>query len=168
MVKIGGAGDLKLGGINESMPESESVSVEPELKADLDCLSRIESAINTEKKSSPANLPFLIRVENMLAEERLRRIAQERKTRKQTKLKDSVNSTAVLNDPTTLLTFLTSDNLFLLDICSYFLFLKSVLSCLKRLLFPVKTKKPNMGRGVDDKMWMLVLISHFGKMGGSL
>ena len=124
MVKIGGAGDLKLGGINESMPESESVSVEPELKADLDCLSRIESAINTEKKSSPANLPFLIRVENMLAEERQRRIAQERKTRKQTKLKDSVNSTAVLNDAITLLTFLTSDNLFLLDICSYFLFLK--------------------------------------------
>ena len=106
------------------MPESESVSVDAKLKADLDYLSRIESAINTEKKSSPANLPFLIRVENMLAEERQRRIAQERKTRKQTKLKDSVNSTAVLNDATTLLTFLTSDNLFLLDICSNFLFLK--------------------------------------------
>ena len=42
---------------------------------------------------------------------------------------------------TTFLTFLTSDNFFLHDICSYFLFLKSVLSC----LFPVKSKKPNMG-----------------------
>ena len=45
---------------------------------------------------------------------------------------------------TTLLTFLTSDNLFLPDICSYFLFLKRVLSCLKSFLFPVKSKKPNM------------------------
>ena len=50
---------------------------------------------------------------------------------------------------TTFLTFLTSDNLFLHDICSYFLFLKSVLSC----LFPVKSKKPNMGgETVDHKM----------------
>ena len=57
----------------ESMPESESISVNPELKADLDCLSRIESAINTEKKSSSANLlPFLVRVENMLAGEQQR------------------------------------------------------------------------------------------------
>ena len=45
---------------------------------------------------------------------------------------------------TTLLTFLTSDNLFLPDICSYFLFLKRVLSCLKSFLFPVKSKNPNM------------------------
>ena len=34
----------------EPMPESESISVYPELKADLDCASRIESAINTEEK----------------------------------------------------------------------------------------------------------------------
>ena len=34
----------------ESMPESESISVYPELKADLDCVSRIESAINTKEK----------------------------------------------------------------------------------------------------------------------
>ena len=81
------------------MPESESISVDPELKADLDSLSRIESAINTEKKSSSANLlPFLVRVENMLAGEQQRRKARERKTRKQTKLKNNVNSTAVLND----------------------------------------------------------------------
>ena len=46
---------------------------------------------------------------------------------------------------TTLLTFLTSDNLFLLDICSYFLLLKKCLSGLKSFLFPVKSKKPNMG-----------------------
>ena len=52
----------------ESMPESESISVDPELKIDFDCLSRIESAINREKKSSPANLlSFLVRVENVLA-----------------------------------------------------------------------------------------------------
>ena len=58
--------------------------------------------------------------------------------------------------------------------------LKRVLSCLKRFLFPVKSKKPNMGGGagagagargggrVDNKMWGKVLILHFGKMGGSL
>ena len=53
-----------------SKPEGESISVDPELKADLDCLSRVESTINTEKKSSSVNLlPFLVRVENMLAGE---------------------------------------------------------------------------------------------------
>ena len=83
----------------ESMPESESISVDPELKIDLDCLSRIESAINREKKSSPANLlSFLVRVENVLAWEQQRLKSQEGKTRKQTKLKNNVNSTAVLND----------------------------------------------------------------------
>ena len=47
----------------ESMPESESISVDPELKAGLDCLSRIESAINTWKKSSSPNLlPFLLKI----------------------------------------------------------------------------------------------------------
>ena len=40
----------------------------------------------------------MVRVQNMLAGERQCRKAQERKTRKQTKLKDNVNSTAVLND----------------------------------------------------------------------
>ena len=74
---------------------------------------------------------------------------------------------------TTLLTFLKSDNLFLLDIFSYLLFLKRVSTYLKRFLFPVKSKKLNMGGrgrgrvGVDDKMWGQVLISYFGKMGGS-
>ena len=52
--------------------------------------SRIESAFLL--------LPFWVRVENMLAGEKQRREAQERKTRKQTKLKNNVNSTAVLND----------------------------------------------------------------------
>ena len=42
---------------------------------------------------------------------------------------------------TALLTFLTSDTLFLLDIWSYFLFLKRVLPSLKSFLFPVKSKK---------------------------
>ena len=64
----------------ESMPENESISIDPELKADLDCLSQIESAINTEMKSSSANLlPFLVRIENMLAREQQRRKARERK-----------------------------------------------------------------------------------------
>ena len=62
---------------------------------------------------------------------------------------------------TTLLTFLKSDNLFLLDIFSYVLFLKRVVIYLKRSLFPVKSKRLNMGgsgrervgEGVDDKMW---------------
>ena len=62
---------------------------------------------------------------------------------------------------TTLLTFLKSDNLFLLDIFSYVLFFKRVVIYLKRFLFPVKSKKLNMGgsgrgrvaEGVDDKMW---------------
>ena len=62
------------------MPENESISIDPELKADLDCLSQIESAINTEMKSSSANLlPFLVRIENMLAREQQRRKARERK-----------------------------------------------------------------------------------------
>ena len=81
------------------MPESESISTDPELKADLDCLSRIESAINTEKKNSSANLlPFLVRVENILAGEQQRHKTWERKIKKQTKMKNNVNSTAVLND----------------------------------------------------------------------
>ena len=64
----------------ESLPENESISIDPELKADLDCLSQIESAINTEMKSSSANLlPFLVRIENMLAREQQRRKARERK-----------------------------------------------------------------------------------------
>ena len=46
----------------ESVLESKSIYVDPELKADLDCLSRIESAINTEKKSSFSTLlQFLVR-----------------------------------------------------------------------------------------------------------
>ena len=114
----------------ESMPESESISVDPELKADLDCLNRIESTFNTQKKSSSTNLlPFLVRVENMLAGERKPCKAAARKTRKQTKLKNNVNSTAVLKDNAMLLTFSTGDNLFLLDICSYFLFLKDYVPC---------------------------------------
>ena len=62
---------------------------------------------------------------------------------------------------TTVLTFLKSDNLFLLDFFSYVLFFKRVVIYLKRFLFPVKSKKLNMGgrgrgrvaEGVDDKMW---------------
>ena len=65
----------------------------------MDCFSQIESAINREKKSSSANLPpFLVRVQNMLAGERQRPKAGERKAGKQTKLKSNFNSTAVLND----------------------------------------------------------------------
>ena len=46
----------------ESMLESKSIYLDPELKADLDCLNRIESAINTEKKSSFSSLlRFLVR-----------------------------------------------------------------------------------------------------------
>ena len=55
---------------DEPMPGNESSPVDPELKADLECLRRIESAISSEKKSSSAiPLPFLVRVENMLAGE---------------------------------------------------------------------------------------------------
>ena len=81
----------------ESMPESESISVDPELKAGLGCLSRIESAINTWKEKQLSQ-PSPIFVENMLAGERQCRKARERKTRKKTKLKNNVNSIAVLND----------------------------------------------------------------------
>ena len=61
MVKIGGgggAGDLKLGGINESMPESESVSVDAKLKADLDYLSRIESLLTQTRKVALTTFRF--------------------------------------------------------------------------------------------------------------
>eukprot|EP00794_Sanderia_malayensis_P015578 gene15578-17152_t len=68
---------------DEPTPGYISDPVDPELNADLECLSRIESAISSGKKSSTANLlSFLIRVENMLAGERQRRKGQERKTRK--------------------------------------------------------------------------------------
>ena len=40
----------------------------------------------------------VVRAENMLVGEQQRRKARERKTRKQTKLKNNVNVTAVLND----------------------------------------------------------------------
>ena len=52
-----------------------------------------------------------------------------------------------------LLTFLTSGNLFLHDICSYFSFSKIVLSYVKRFLFPVKSKKDNVG-GLIKKSWV--------------
>ena len=53
-----GAGDLKLGGINESMPESESVSVDAKLKADLDYLSRIESLLTQTRKVALTTFRF--------------------------------------------------------------------------------------------------------------
>ena len=59
----------------KSVPESESISVDLELKVDFDCLSRVESNINTDKKSSCINLlPFLVRVENVLAGECVMRL----------------------------------------------------------------------------------------------
>lgn len=65
-------------------PESES-SVDPELKADLECLSRIESFIATEKKSNSTNiLSFLVRMENMVAGERQRRRARAKFRKKTT------------------------------------------------------------------------------------
>ena len=50
--------DLKLGGINESMPESESVSVDAKLKADLDYLSRIESLLTQRRKVALTTFRF--------------------------------------------------------------------------------------------------------------
>ena len=68
----------------ESMPERESIFTDSELKAGLDCSSRIESAVNTERKSSSAKLiPFLVRVENMLAGEQQHYKAREWKNEKQ-------------------------------------------------------------------------------------
>ena len=70
------------------------IVVDSELKADLDCVSRIKFAINTEKKSSSANpLPFFVRVENDSAV-KLEKEKQENKLN----WKNNVNSTPFLND----------------------------------------------------------------------
>ena len=57
---------------DKPMPGNEPVAVDPLLKAELESLSKIEMAFNSEKKNTSANLlPFLVRVkicQNMLAE----------------------------------------------------------------------------------------------------
>ena len=68
-------------------PENESTPVDLELKAYLECLSRIESVITAKKKESSFNpLLFLVKVEKVLA-----RIQQRCKTRekKQKRKKNS-------------------------------------------------------------------------------
>ena len=53
---------------DEPEPKPEGLPADPELKADLECLSRLEKAVLSEKQSSSVSmLPFLIRVENMVA-----------------------------------------------------------------------------------------------------
>ena len=50
---------------DEVTQENESIFIDSELKTDLECLSRIQSVITTEKKISSASLPpFMVRVEN--------------------------------------------------------------------------------------------------------
>ena len=46
-------------------------SVDPEFKADLECLSRIESIITEEEGEISTNLlPFLVKADNILARQR--------------------------------------------------------------------------------------------------
>lgn len=71
---------------NEDQPQPPQtlleLTIDPELKADLECLNRIQSVITTEKKANTNLLPFLVRMENMIAGERQRRRALDKKKQK--------------------------------------------------------------------------------------
>ena len=71
------SGDQAGPAASSSVQESETASLEPKIKADLECLSRIGCVVDIEKKQSSVKLlPFLVKVENILAKERQRCKAQ--------------------------------------------------------------------------------------------
>ena len=56
-------------------------TVDPVLKADLECLNRIESAITAEKSGNKNLLPFLVKMQNIVSGERKRRRQKDKATR---------------------------------------------------------------------------------------
>ena len=70
--------------ITDNVADNECASVDPEVEADLACLSRIESMVSMEKKESSDNLvPLFIKIENALCKERQRGRNREKRKRKQ-------------------------------------------------------------------------------------
>ena len=70
--------------ITDNVADNECASVDPEVEADLACLSRIESMVSIEKKESSGNLlPLFIKIENALCKERQRGRNREKRKRKQ-------------------------------------------------------------------------------------
>ena len=70
--------------ITDNVADNECASVDPEVEADLACLSRIESMVSMEQKESSDNLlPFFIKIEKALCKERQRDRDREKRKRKQ-------------------------------------------------------------------------------------
>ena len=60
--------------MTDNVADNEWISVDPEVEADLACLSRIQSVVSMEKKDSSDNLlPFFIKIGNALCKERQRK-----------------------------------------------------------------------------------------------
>ena len=80
--------------ITDNVADNECTSVDPEVEADLACLSRIESMVSMEKKESSDNLlPFFIKIENALCKERQRgRNRKKRKRKQQTQVASQSNN----------------------------------------------------------------------------
>ena len=64
-------GDLADAAVSLPVQESETTCLDPKIKADLECLSRIGSVADTDKKQSSVQLLlFLVKVENVLTKKR--------------------------------------------------------------------------------------------------
>ena len=100
--------------ITDNVADNECTSVDPEVEADLACLSRIESMVSMEKKESSDNLlPFFIKTENAKKD---REAEIEKKERGSNKLKWHPKVTTLIEVAVTenlmiitYLTFLMSD-----------------------------------------------------------
>ena len=80
-------------------PESESAPVDPESKADLECLSRIESVIAAEKKKKALLIffRFWLRLK-MFQQGNGSAVKLEKKSKRKQTLRKNNTSTAVQND----------------------------------------------------------------------
>ena len=90
--------------------EKETASLDPKIRTDLECLSRTEWVVGTEKKQGSVELlSFLVKVENALANERQRckpRAQAKKSKANMTNGNDIVDELLIIK---TNLTFLTSD-----------------------------------------------------------
>ena len=79
--------------MTDNVADNEWISVDPEVEADLACLSRIESVVSMEKKDSSDNLlPFFIKIENALCKKRQMQRQEKRKRKQQTQVASQNNS----------------------------------------------------------------------------
>ena len=71
---------------SSSVQESETTYLDLKIKADLESLSRIGCVVDTGKKQSPDELlPYLLKIENVLAKERPRSTMQSSRESKEIK-----------------------------------------------------------------------------------